>query len=296
VIILSDTKVEKQGRKGKETFFRSRVFCRFKKHKLAVLGFIILSGLILIAIFAPYLTPYKQNTIDLSKTLASPSREHLLGTDKIGRDFLTRLIYGSRVSLVVGLGGVFVAGFIGIILGSISGYMGGKTDIVLLKLSEIIMCFPRLILVLILVTIAGQSIRNIILTFGFLGWVSLYRLVRSLFFSLREEEFVEALKAFGVGKFSIMFRHILPNTLAPVIVWITLTLAGMILQEAGLSFLGLGVPSNTPSWGNLLNAAQELKILRDKPLLWIAPGLMISLAVLSANFLVDGLRDALDSN
>lgn len=276
------------------SFIKSRSWRTFKKHKLALLGFIILSILIFLAVFAPLVAPYKPDTINLAKGYAPPSREHLLGTDRIGRDSLTRLIYGTRVSLIVGLGGVAVAGMIGMVLGSISGFIGGRIDKSLLKVSEIVICFPPLVLILMLVTIVGQSIRNIILIFGFTQWVSMYRLVRSLFLSLREEEFVEALEAFGVSKVSIMFRHMLPNTIAPLTVWMTLSLAGMILQEAGLSFLGLGVPTGIPSWGNLLYAAQELSVLKDRPWLWIPPGIMVSLAVLSINFLGDGLRDALN--
>ena len=143
-----------------------------------------------------------------------------------------------------------------------------------------------------IVTIVGQSLTNIIIIFGLLEWVGLYRLVRSLFLSLREKEFVEALEAFGVNKFSIMFNHMLPNAIAPIVVWMTLTLAGMILSEAGLSFLGMGVPLQVPSWGNLLNGSKDIRVLEEMPWLWIPPGIIITLAVLGINFLGDGLRDA----
>lgn len=257
-------------------------------------GAFVLLLFIIIGIFAPFITRYEPDKIDLSKRYDPPSSEHLLGTDRIGRDYLTRLVYGTRVSLLVGLGGAGVAGLIGIVLGSISGFKSGVIDQALLKFSEVVSCFPAIILILMLVAIVGRSLLNIILIFGFTQWVSMYRLIRTLFISLREEEFVEALKAFGVSKTSIMFRHMLPNAVAPITVWITLTMAGMILQEAGLSFLGLGVPTGIPSWGNLLFAAQDLSVLKQRPWIWLPPGIVVSLTILSINFMGDGLRDALN--
>lgn len=291
---MNDSIINSLQKEKKESWFNSRAWRVFRKHKLANIGLVILVTFILLGAFAPVITVYDPNAMNLRNMYKPPTREHLLGTDRIGRDYMTRLIYGTRVSLSVGLGGVFVAALIGITLGGISGFIGGKIDAVLLKSSEMIICFPSLILILLLVTIVGQSVINIILIFGFTQWVSLYRLVRSLFLSLREQEFVEALKAFGVKRYSIMFRHMLPNAVAPITVWVTLSLAVMILEEAGLSFLGLGVPIDVPSWGNLLNTARDLRVLKDMPWLWVPPGIIISLAVLSINFLGDGLRDALN--
>lgn len=273
---------------------RSRILRRFRNHKLAMIGLVVFLIVLILAIFAPLVTRYDPNEINLRDKYLAPDSKHLLGTDRIGRDVLARVIFGARVSLLVGVGGVALAGAIGITLGGISGFLGGKLDRVLLKISEIIISFPALILILMLVAIMGQSLRNIILIFGFTGWVGFYRLVRARFLSIREEEFVEALKAFRISTFSIMFRHMLPNTLGPITVNVTLSLAGMILREAGLSFLGLGVPATTPSWGNLMMAAQSMDVVRNHPWLWIAPGLMISITVLSINFIGDGLRDALD--
>ena len=272
--------------------FQSRQFRTFKKHKLAQFGAIMLGLFILVAIFADLIAPKDPNKMNLRHSYKSPSSEFFLGTDRIGRDYFSRLVHGTRVSLGVGLGGIGIATIIGIFLGGLSGYLGGKIDMFLLKLSELIICFPSIVLILMIVTIVGQSLLNLILIFGFLEWVGLYRLIRSLFMSLKEQEFVEALEAFGVRKFSIMFQHILPNAIAPITVWMTLTLAGMILAEAGLSFLGMGVPLQVPSWGNLLNGAKDLRVLENYPWIWLPPGIFITLAVLSINFLGDGLRDA----
>ena len=272
--------------------FQSRQFRTFKKHKLAQFGAITLGFFILVAVFADLIAPKDPNKMNLRHSYKSPSSEFFLGTDRIGRDYFSRLVHGTRVSLGVGLGGIGIATIIGIFFGGLSGYLGGRIDMFLLKLSELIICFPSIVLILLIVTIVGQSLLNLILIFGFLEWVGLYRLIRSLFMSLKEQEFVEALEAFGVRRFSIMFQHILPNAIAPVTVWMTLTLAGMILAEAGLSFLGMGVPLQVPSWGNLLNGAKDLRVLENYPWIWIPPGIVITLAVLSINFLGDGLRDA----
>ena len=274
------------------TIFQSRQFRAFKKHKLAKFGAFTLGFFILVAVFADLIAPKDPNKMNLRHSYKSPSSEFFLGTDRIGRDYFSRLVHGTRVSLGVGLGGIGIATIIGIFFGGISGYLGGRIDMFLLKLSELIICFPSIVLILLIVTIVGQSLLNLILIFGFLEWVGLYRLIRSLFMSLKEQEFVEALEAFGVRKFSIMFQHILPNAIAPVTVWMTLTLAGMILAEAGLSFLGMGVPLQVPSWGNLLNGAKDLRVLENYPWIWLPPGIVITLAVLSINFLGDGLRDA----
>ena len=274
------------------TIFQSRQFRAFKKHKLAKFGAFTLGFFILVAVFADLIAPKDPNKMNLRHSYKSPSSEFFLGTDRIGRDYFSRLVHGTRVSLGVGLGGIGIATIIGIFFGGLSGYLGGRIDMFLLKLSELIICFPSIVLILLIVTIVGQSLLNLILIFGFLEWVGLYRLIRSLFMSLKEQEFVEALEAFGVRRFSIMFQHILPNAIAPVTVWMTLTLAGMILAEAGLSFLGMGVPLQVPSWGNLLNGAKDLRVLENYPWIWLPPGIVITLAVLSINFLGDGLRDA----
>ncbi|MDO4487748.1 MAG: ABC transporter permease [Eubacteriales bacterium] len=267
---------------------------KFLYNRLAVVGFIMMMLIILACVFAPILTPYDPAYIDVSLKELKPSAEHLLGTDRLGRDILARLLYGGRISIWIGLASAFGASAIGVVLGCISGYFGGKLDQVLLYISEIFMTFPRYLLVLICVGLIGQSMNNIIIIFILTGWSGTMRIVRGKILSLKQEAFVESCLANGVSGWSIMFRHLLPNTLGPVIVDMTLSVAGCILAEAGLSFLGMGVAADVPTWGNIINAAKRLDIIQNMPLLWITPGLAISLFVLSINFFGDGLRDVFD--
>lgn len=269
---------------------------KLSRNKLAMVGFAIIAAMILAAIFAPLISSYKPDAVDLSSRLKPPSGEHWLGTDKIGRDVFTRILYGARVSILIGLSGALGGALIGTILGCFSGYSRGWFDKIMLRISEIFMTFPQIILVLILVVYIGQGLFNLIFIFAITGWTSTYRLVRTRFLSLREESYVDACRAFGIGEMSIMFRHILPNTLSPVIVNITLSTAGYILAESGLSFLGLGVPSGIPTWGNIINAAKSIDVISNNPWLWLPPGAAISLFVMGVNFFGDGLRDVLDPN
>lgn len=267
---------------------------KFLYNRLAVVGFVMMMLIILACVLAPLLTPYDPVLIDVTAKELPPSPEHLLGTDRLGRDILARLLYGGRISIWIGLASAIGASVIGVVLGCISGYFGGKTDQVLLYISEIFMTFPRYLLVLICVGLIGQSMNNIILIFIATGWSGTMRIVRAKIMSLKQESFVESCLANGVSGWSIMFRHLLPNTLGPVIVDMTLSVAGSILAEAGLSFLGMGVAADVPTWGNIINAAKRLDIIQNMPLLWISPGLAISLFVLSINFFGDGLRDVFD--
>ncbi|KIL40391.1 peptide ABC transporter permease [Gordoniibacillus kamchatkensis] len=269
---------------------------KLRRNKLAMIGFCIVAFMILCAVCAPLLTPYSPTDIDLGSRIKPPSLSHPLGTDKLGRDVLSRLLYGARVSILIGLSGALGGAVIGTIIGCISGYFGGWFDKVMLRVSEIFMTFPQIILVLILVVYFGQGLMNLIFIFSISGWPGTYRLVRGKFFSLREENYVEACRAYGIGELSIMFRHILPNTFSPVIVTVTLSTAGYILAESGLSFLGLGVPSGIPTWGNIINSAKAIDVISNNPWLWLPPGLAISLFVLGVNFFGDGLRDVLDPN
>lgn len=283
--------------KNNQTFSLSRRnWNKLRKNKLAVTGLTIIMTMSLAAIFAPFLTNYSPNTIDLGSRLLPPSSDHLLGTDKLGRDVLSRLLFGARISILIGLVGALGGAVIGTILGCLGGYFGGWFDKMMLRISEVFMTFPQIILILILVVFLGQSLFNLILIFAITGWEGYYRLVRSRFFSLREESYVEACRAFGIGEVSIIFRHILPNTLSPVIISVTLVTAGLILAESGLSFLGLGVPSGIPTWGNIINASKSVDIIQNNPWIWIPPGMAISLFVLGVNFFGDGLRDVLDPN
>ena len=269
---------------------------KFSRHKLALLGLGILVVMILLCVLAPVLTPYDPTKISLTDRTQIPNAQHLFGTDKIGRDVFARILYGGRISILIGLSGALGGMVLGILLGSMCGYFGGWLDAVVVKIAELVSIVPQILLVLVLVTILGQGIQNLVYVFVCTGWVATFRMVRGRFFSLREEGFVEACRAFGVNSLSIAFKHILPNCLGPVVVQLTLNTAGFILQEAALSFIGLGVPSSVPTWGNIMNAAREIIVISNYPWLWIPPGITIALFVLGVNFFGDGLRDVLDPN
>ncbi|MCC7371486.1 MAG: ABC transporter permease [Chloroflexi bacterium] len=274
---------------------RPGVWQRFRRHRVALAGAMILLLLTILAVAAPVFSlgndPYK---VDISSYRQGPSAAHVLGTDSSGRDVLSRLLHAGQVSLSVGVVAVAIYTVIGVLLGSISGFYGGLTDSIVMRLADVVLSFPSLILIITVVSVLGPSIYNIMLVIGLLGWPPIARIVRALFLSLREREFVLASRTIGVPNSRIIFRHILPNAVAPVIVAATFGMANAILLEAGLSFLGLGVQPPTPSWGNMLTDAQSLTVLESMPWLWIPPGTMIALAVLSINFIGDGLRDALD--
>ena len=263
-------------------------------NKLALVGLFFVLLIIFMCVFAPLLTPYNPTKINFAAQVQPPGGEHLFGTDKLGRDVFARVLYGGRVSILIGLSGALGGMFLGVIIGSLCGYFRGTLDAIFVKIAEFVSIFPQILLVLLLVTITKQSMMNLVYIFTATGWVATFRMVRGRFFSLREESFVEACKVFGLSDLSIAFRHILPNCLGPVIVQMTLNTAGFILQEAALSFIGLGVPSGTPTWGNIMNAAREIISIQQYPWVWLTPGLAIALFVLGVNFFGDGLRDALD--
>jgi peptide/nickel transport system permease protein len=272
------------------------VWRRFRKSKLAVLGSIILLFLIVVAFAAPLLTTHDPNYINMGQFRRAPSENHLLGTDSLGRDVWARLVYGSRVSLSVGLVSVSIILLIGVTFGSIAGYFGGLIDDGLMRFTEVIMAFPAFLFTLTLIAaLDGQgNIFLVMLVLGILGWPGVARLVRGEFLTLREREFVLSAKTLGASHARILFKHILPNAMAPVIVVATLSIAGSILAEAGLSFIGMGAGPNTPSWGSMLSEANSRLVLQRYPWLWVPPGLAILITVLSISFVGDGLRDALD--
>jgi peptide/nickel transport system permease protein len=278
---------------GKEESYLKVVANRFFKHKLAVIGLVIITLFVLMAIFAPVIAP--QDPLEVGYEFeAKPSSEHLLGTDQVGRDVLSRLIYASRISLSVGLGAVSIYVVIGTILGAIAGYMGKWADMLIMRITDVFMSFPFLMVILVLVSVMGPSLFNIILVLGILGWPPIARLVRGSVLSLKEMDYVKAGVALGYTAPKILLHHILPNALAPILVNATFGIASAIIMEASLSFLGMGVQPPTASWGNMLTEAQSLTVLAGQPWLWIPPGLMIILAVISINFMGDGLRDAVD--
>lgn len=271
-----------------------RSWRKMLNNKLAMIGLIIFLIMVLASVFAPLITKYDPSKVDMKNMTLSPSGDHILGTDKLGRDVFARILYGGRVSIYVSVIGAIMGTVIGTILGGIAGYFGGKIDNFLVRLSEVFLTFPNMILILILVSIVGQGVSNLIIIFSITGWMTTFRMVRNEFLALREETYVEVCKAFGISQISIMFKHILPNAMSPIMVSTTLNIANYILQEAGLSFLGLGVPSTIPTWGNIMNAAKSIEILKNYWWLWLSPGLVISIFVLAINFLGDGLRDVLD--
>lgn len=272
----------------------NRTLQKFLNNKLAVIGGTILAVIVLACVFAPFLTPYDPEYCDLRNILKPPSAEHWFGTDKVGRDIFARILYGGRMSMLVGLGGALGAAAVGVLVGCYAGYKGGRFERWTMRLSEVFMSFPQLVLVLMLITIVGQSMRNLILIFIFCGWGSVYRQARAKMLSLREEEYVQSLKVFGLSDFIICFKHLLPNAIGPIIVNVTLSTAMYILEEASLSFLGLGIPANIPTWGNILNASQDMYTLQNAWWIWLPAGAVISLFVMSINFIGDGVRDMTD--
>lgn len=271
-----------------------RALRRLSRHRLAMFGLVVITIMALMAIFADFIAPYGYYEQDLARFREGPSREHLLGTDSFGRDVLSRVIYGARVSLTVGLIAVGIYETIAIILGSLAGYYGGKVDWIIMRTVDIVMTFPTLIIIIFMVTILGPSMLNVMIAIGILGWTGPTRLVRGQILSLREMDYVTAARSLGAPNRRIISRHVFPGVVPPLVVHATFGVAIAILAEAGLSFLGLGVQPPEPSWGNMIAQAQELVILERMPWLWVPPGLAIMLAVLSINFFGDGLRDALD--
>ncbi|KXK49337.1 MAG: binding-protein-dependent transport system inner membrane component [Chloroflexi bacterium OLB13] len=273
---------------------KNRALRRFMRHRLAILAVIVLAVIAATSILAPVFAPYPYDKIDLAATAQPPSVAHLFGTDRVGRDILTRTLYGGQVSLLVGMGATAIATLIGTVIGALSGYYRGWVDTVLMRITDTVMTFPSIVIMLTLAALLPRSVWNIVLIIGLLSWPGVARLVRAQFMSLRESEFVMAARCLGVPDRRIIVVHIFPNVLAPMIALITFSVGGAILTEAGLSFLGLGVAPPTPSWGNMLEAARNLDILKNLTWTWFPPAAMTVLTVLCVNFVGDGIRDAID--
>jgi len=271
----------------KKTFWRY-----FKKNKLAVGGLAVIVITFLIAGSASLMAPHDPGKTDVSLKLQPPSSQYVLGTDQLGRDVFSRMLYGSRISLSVGFVAVAISILIGILVGALAGYYGGWVDSVLMRFVDIMICFPSFFLILTVVALLGPSLLKVMFVIGITSWMGTSRFVRAEFLSLRERDFVQAAQALGVRDLRIIFRHILPNALAPVFVTATLDVATAILVEAGLSFLGFGAQPPAPSWGNILTEGRTY--IFDAWWLTIFPGLAILITVLSFNLLGEGLRDALD--
>jgi peptide/nickel transport system permease protein len=272
---------------------QAKLFWRyFKRNRLAVGGLVVIVIMFLIAGFASFLSPYDPGKTEVSMKLKPPSLQHYLGTDQLGRDVFGRMLFGSRVSLSVGFVAVAISISIGILVGAVSGYYGGWIDSVLMRFVDIMLCFPSIFLILTVVALLGPSLFKVMVVIGITSWMGTSRFVRAEFLSLRERDFAQAAKALGVKDHRIIFRHILPNALAPVFVTATLDVATAILVEAGLSFLGFGVQPPAPSWGNILTEGRTY--IFDAWWLTVFPGLAILITVLSFNLLGEGLRDAID--
>ena len=276
---------------------------RFRKHKLAMAGAITLLCIVLAVLFGPLLWTVDPEAIDFNEAMSGSSLEHPMGTDDLGRDILARVLYGGRISLAVGLVAMLIAISTGTLVGAFAGFFGGAVDSFLMRVTDIFLTLPQIPLLLITTYLFRESLNKVfgpingifllvVVLVGGLSWMTTARVVRGSFLSLKQKEFVEAATCLGIGRGAIMFRHILPNVLSPILVAATLEVGNAIIQESVLSFLGLGFPPDTPTWGRLLFDAQNFMKLAPHMVVW--PGLMIFLTVLSINYMGDGLRDALD--
>ena len=280
------------------TKLSNRALRKLSANKLAVLGIVLFFLICLLCFGAPLFTKYSPTAFALREKMSPPSWGHIFGTDQMGRDIWSRMLYGGRISIIVGLGSALGAALLGVTLGMFVGYKGGWLDNILMKVADIFLSFPQMVLIIIMVALVGQSLENLIIIFILTGWPSMYRMARSKVLSLKEEEFVQALRAFGISDAKIAFKHLLPNTLGPVVVNITLSTAMFILQEASLSVLGYGVPQEIATWGNIINVITNSGTIRFDWLgywwMWLPCSIMLILFVLSINFIGDGLRDAFD--
>ncbi|WP_244192970.1 MULTISPECIES: oligopeptide ABC transporter permease [Paenibacillus] len=266
---------------------------RFLKHRLAVAGLVVTLLLILIAIFAPWLSPHSPYEVT-AEFSAAPSSSHWLGTDQVGRDVLARLLYATRVAVTVGFGTVALYVAFGTIIGLWAAYVGGWVDMMVMRITDMFMAFPYMMVILVVVSVLGPTLWTLVLVLALFSWPSIARLVRGSVLTLKQMDYIKAGVALGLSTPRIVFRHILPNALAPIIVNATFGVAAAIMAESGLSFLGMGVQPPTASWGNMLTDAQSITVMTDQPWLWLPPGIMILVTVLAINFVGDGLRDALD--
>lgn len=276
----------------KEKYLQT-VWRRFRKHKLAMVSMVCVLVLALLALLAPVIAPYDPEEI-VGSFSAAPSSENLLGTDQIGRDVLSRLLYGMRVSILVGIVTTLISTVIGVILGLIAGYFSGPVDMMIMRVTDMIMSFPYILLVLVAASMFRPGFWSIVLILGFVNWPGVARLVRGNVLALRETNFVKGSIVAGMPTRHILFSEILPNTMAPILVYATSVLALSILDEAALSFLGLGIQAPASSLGNMLNGAQSLTVLTKLPWLWLPPGIVIIVLVIAINFIGDAMRDALE--
>ena len=284
--------IKKKKENLNETYMQT-VMRRFRAHHLAKISLVILIVVGLAALFAPVIAPYDPDAI-VGTFSGAPCREFILGTDQIGRDVFSRILYATRISLLVGILATVISTVIGVVLGLIAGYFGGVADMILMRFTDMVMSFPYILLVLVAAAIFKPGLWSIILILGFVDWPGVARLVRGNVLSLRETNFVKGNVVAGMPLRHILFSEILPNTVAPILVYATSVMAISMLDEAALSFLGMGVQPPMASLGNMLNGAQSITVLTSQPWLWLPPGIMIVVLVISINFVGDALRDAFD--
>lgn len=277
---------------GEAETWKDQVKTLIRQNKLAAASAVLIFLIILAAVFAPFVAPYDHLAQSLTDRLQTPSMAHWLGTDELGRDVLSRIIFGARISLTIGLVPTLISMAIGTVLGLCAGVYGGKVDFVIMRLADVMLAFPSLLLAMVVMYTMGGGLINIFIALSLINWASTARVVRSQTLSLKEKEYVEAARSIGVSRWTIMFRHILPNCLPSLIVLFTLNIPSAILSEASLSFLGVGAQPPSASWG--LMAVRGKKYLFSEPWLCIAPSVAIMIVVLAFNFLGDGLRDVLD--
>ena len=280
--------------KAKQKSPFQKKFEKLMDNRLAMMGLVLVCLIVLASVLAPLITRFDPQKVDYAAILRSPDGTHLMGTDKLGRDVFARILYGGRTSIFIGVASSLIGALLGLILGALAGYFGGKPDFLFTRLSEIMLTFPNMILILILSAIIGRGVGVLIFIYAITGWMTPFRMIRNSFLSLREETYVEVARSFGFSDARIIFGHILPNALSPLMVTATTNVATYILSEAGLSFLGIGIPVQIPTWGSSMNAAKTIDVVTDYWWLWLFPGLVLSLFVLAINFLGDGLRDAFD--
>lgn len=292
-MVKSEVKV-KLSKSTRSHSYWGEVFYRLRKNKMAMVCLYILLAIILLCILIPVFSPYSMESIDMQNGDKSPSSRHWLGTDKIGRDLFVRLFYAGRISLGLAIAVVGLECLAGVILGSLAGFYGGVVDMAIMRIAEIFMSFPYVMFCITIVALFGNSIMNLIIVLSLISWPSIARIVRGQILTLRELEYMEACEALGISDFRRIFRHLLPNVIAYVIVYATLGMASVILAETSLSFLGLGVSPPTPTWGNMIQEARNMLIIQQKWWYWIPPGICIFLSVMCFNILGDGMRDAID--
>ena len=269
-----------------------KAWTRFRRHRAAVAGSLLVALMLLLALAAPALAPYGYEDQNLALGPTGPSADHIFGTDYAGRDLFSRVLYGARISFAVGVLATLVSLLIGVTWGAVAGYFGGRVDAVMMRLVDVLYGLPYMFFVIILMVWFGRSFVNIFIGLGAVSWLTMARIVRGSVLGLREQEFVLAARASGIGAFAIIRRHILPNCTGPIIVYATLTVPRVMIEEAFLSFIGLGVQPPMASWGSLISEGSSL--FREYPWLLIFPATFLSLTLLSLNFIGDGLRDALD--